>query len=509
MDTLRKRYFYKLFTNLIGLLIGFGTAAIIPRGLGPKAYGDFNFLTNFFNQITGFLDMGTSIGFYTKLSQRQREFGLVSFYIYFSLIISVLVLFFVFVSNSISIHKTLWPDQQMFFVWLAAILGFLAWFLQVFTKILDAYGLTVPTEKARILQKILGLVAILILFVFQQIKLTQFFIYQYCIVIFLLVAFIRVSEKSGFSFRQDWKLPMLQIKKYTKEFYKYSHPLFIYALIGLIVGILDRWLLQLYSGSVQQGFYSLSYNIGAICFLFTSAMTPLLMREFAVLYGKNDMQEMARLFRRYIPMLYSIAAYFSCFIAVQAEKVIYIFGGKGFKGAIMAVTIMSFYPIHQTYGQLSGSVFYATGQTGLYRNIGITMMLLGLPMTYLLIAPKNKWGLDMGAEGLAVKMIAIQFIGVNVFLYFNSRFLKLSFWKYFAHQIICVGSLLLMAFLSLNVVKYFHISSNIVINFLLNGIIYTTSVAALIYFVPSLFGLARKDIHAVFQRLSKGIRGWI
>jgi O-antigen/teichoic acid export membrane protein len=264
--------------------------------------------------------------------------------------------------------------------------------------------------------------------------------------------------------------------------------------------------LQVFSGSVQQGFYGLSYQIGAVCFLFTGAMTPLITREFSIAFAKQDLTQMAHLFRRYIPLLYGIAAYFACFIVIQAENVAYIFGGAKFQDAALPLAIMAFYPIHQTYGQLSGSVFFATGQTGLYRNIGITCMIIGLPITFFLIAPVNMMGINAGSTGLAIKMVLIQFVGVNAQLYFNSRFLKFPFWKYFVHQIVCVGSLLLLAFISLMAVDYLHISSNILINFLLNGIMYSISVAALTYFVPALFGLTRKDIRSLFQRLSKGIK---
>ena len=129
--------------------------------------------------------------------------------------------------------------------------------------------------------------------------------------------------------------------------------------------MVDRWLLQVFSGSVQQGLYGLSYQIGAICFLFTGAMTPLITREFSIAYAKQDIPHMAYLFRRYIPLLYGIAAFFSCFIAMQAENVAYIFGGAKFHDAALAIAIMSLYPIHQTYGQLGSSVFYATAQTRL------------------------------------------------------------------------------------------------------------------------------------------------
>lgn len=320
-------------------------------------------------------------------------------------------------------------------------------------------------------------------------------------------SFVWIIKKHVASLWTYWKISKDQVLAYAKEFYQYSHPLFVYALVGLIVGILDRWLLQVFSGSVQQGFYGLSYQIGAVCFLFTGAMTPLITREFSIAFAKQDLNQMAHLFRRYIPLLYGIAAYFSCFIAMQAENVAYLFGGAKFHDADLVIAIMSFYPIHQTYGQLSGSVFYATAQTGLYRNIGITFMIIGLPITYFLIAPVDMLGLNAGSAGLAIKTVLITFVAVNVQLYFNSKFLKLSFWKYLAHQLVCISCLLLLAFISLMIVDSLQISSIIVINFLLNGIIYTISVAGLTYVFPALFGLKRKDIRSFFQLLSKGIRG--
>ena len=499
-DSLKKRYLAKLFANLIGLAISVVTQAIIPRGLGPIAYGNFSFLSNFFSRVVNFLDMGTSIGFYTKLSQRQRDFGLVSFYLVFTGIVSFLLLIFVGFINVTGAYTTLLPDQKLFYIYLAAIWGILTWFVQIVNKMADAYGVTVSTEIARIIQKGLGLVLILALFFMNQLNLTHFFFYHYFILIFLALAFIWVMERNGYTLRQSWKLPLEKIKAYTKEFYNYSHPLFLLGVVVLIVSILDRWMLQMFGGSVEQGFYGLSYQIGAVCFLFTSAMTPLITREFAIAFGEKDLREMARLFRRYIPMLYAIAAYFACFIAVQADKVTFIMGGEKFQHATLAVMIMAFYPIHQTYGQLSGSVFYATGQTALYRNIGITFMLIGLPVTYFLIAPGHMLGLNAGATGLAIKMVAIQIVGVNVQLYFNARLLKLRFWRYIGHQIVSVACLLGVAVISMFVIdKGLGLHDKVILSFLLSGVFYTLMVIILGYVQPILFGLQRRDIHSLIQ----------
>jgi O-antigen/teichoic acid export membrane protein len=173
--SLRKRYSYKLLTNLIGLLIGLVTQAIIPRGLGPKAYGDFSFLSNFFSQVVGFFDMGTSIGFYTKLSQRQKDTGIITFYVGFAIIVSIALFLIVFFAGFTPFAKNLWPDQLMLFVYMAAIWGIFSWFIQILNSMIDAFGLTVPAEMTRIAQKILGLILILGLFFSNQLNLSNFF----------------------------------------------------------------------------------------------------------------------------------------------------------------------------------------------------------------------------------------------------------------------------------------------------------------------------------------------
>ena len=308
VDSLGKRYFVKLFANLIGFVISLITQSIIPRSLGPKSYGEFSYLTNVSTQIVGFFDMGTSIGFYTKISQRQKEFGLISFYITFSLIVSAIVLFLVFLSQITLFDSILWPDQAIFFVYLAAIWAILNWFLQITNYMGDAYGLTVPLEKTRIIQKIIGLIILLALFLYKRLDLTNLFFYNFIVISFLIVIILWIFEKEGHSFNQGWRLSRKAIRSYINEFYEYSKPLFFYFLVALIVGVLDRWFLQVFGGSVQQGFYGLSYQIGAVCFLFTSSIVSLIIREFSIAYTKKDLTQMANLFRRYIPHFYGIVS---------------------------------------------------------------------------------------------------------------------------------------------------------------------------------------------------------
>lgn len=284
------------------MAMGLLTAGMVPRALGPAAYGSYTFLTNFFMQVVNFLDMGTSTCFFTKLSQRQKDSGLISFYFYFVLAVFLAVLVFMLFSFYTSVYTWIWPDQAKVFIVLAAGWGLLNWLDRIFIKISDAFGLTVVGELVRMITRGLVALAVIAFFVSGWLTLSSFFGIQYGSFILLVLLLIMMLRKNKVALGQ--KITLQETRKYAAEFYTYSHPLFVYALAGLLVGILDRWLLQLFGGSVQQGFYGLSYTIGAFCFMFTSAMQPLLMREFSIAHGNADMDKMKMLFRKHIPMLY-------------------------------------------------------------------------------------------------------------------------------------------------------------------------------------------------------------
>ncbi len=503
-DSLKKRYFYKLFTNILSIPISLLSQSIIPRGLGPKYYGDYNFLLNFFTQVFGFFDMGTSICFYTKLSQRPKQTRLVPFYAYFVAIVGLTVTGLVVIAHTTKAYMKIWPGEKLFYIYLAIFLGLLTWLNQIMNQMVDAYGLTVSTEIRKIFQKLMGLGLIALLFFYHNINLLNFFLYNYILLLSLVLIFISVVRKNNYLAHYKWKLNAMEIKKYSIDFYKYSHPLFIYSIVGLVVGIFDRWLLQVFGGSIQQGFYGLSYQIAAMCFLFSSAMSPLIMREFSIAHNNKDIKLIGMIFRKHIPLLYSITAFFACFVAVNFSNITFLFGGERFKNAGPAVAIMALYPIHQTYGQLSGSLFYASDRIKLYRNIGILFMLIGLPVTYFLIAPKNLFGLNSGAKGLAIKTIVMQFLAVNVLLYFNAKFLGLSFLKYLSHQIYSLFCFIFIAFISAFVIyKIIGLSQAGILGFFLNVVLYGSIVYFFSLCSPVLFGLKKFDLNVLIAGFVK------
>tara|TARA_A100001011_G_C13736940_1_gene605835 strand:- start:74 stop:589 length:516 start_codon:yes stop_codon:yes gene_type:complete len=166
-----------------------------------------------------------------------------------------------------------------------------------------------------------------------------------------------------------------------------------------------------------------------------------------------------------------------------------------------AFVLMTFYPIQQTYGQLSNSLFYATNQTKLYRNIAVFTSLIGLLTTFILIGPKYLGGLNLGSTGLAIKKLLIQFIGVSLALYFNLKYLKLSLIKFFGHKILVVVLLSLFSFISSQSMSLIFENKTLV--FIFSGVTYTFFVLCLIYFYPRIIVRSKKELKLFLNSLIK------
>ena len=496
-DSLKKRYSFKLLSNIIIALIGIVTIAIVPKALGPVAYGQFSYLQQFFAKIIGFLDMGSSIAFFTKLSANPQRKELITFYAFYSLFILTITLVFFYFVNKLGYFDLLLPNISSEYLFLAIGFAFLTWGTQIFIKISDAYALTVSVELIKIVHKILSLGLLLYFINYLVFDLTIYFYFHYIVLLSFFIVLTYLFVKKGI-FSSQFLTLNFGFKKLVVEFVSYCSPLVIFSVAGLLVGLFDIWLLQKIGGSIQTGYYGLVYSIVAMSFLFTSAMTPIITREFSKSYAEEDIAKMRKLFFRYIPMLYAMAAYFGVFISFQSENLLAIFTDAQFKDAYLVLVIMAFYPLHQTYGQLSGSVFYATGETKLYRNIGFISMAAGLVLSFSFI-----YLLEYGAIGLALKMIIGQAIGTSIQLYFNAKFLDFKVGYFFKHQ---VGALLFFLLPAAVSTMVFSGVESSIISFFLSGVLYTIIVILSTYFIPQVFAISRAEYLQVLKRISHVIK---
>lgn len=501
---LAKRYLFKLLSNLVSVPVYIIMEALLPRALGPQLYGNYSFSTTLFLQFTGFMDMGSSTCLYNFLSRHCGRTSLVAFYIRIIIIVCLIVLLIACLGLWQPAGNLLLPDMPSWFAPLAAIWALLTWMGRVFRSTNDALGVTIPSELWRSSLAIGGAIFLILLYCFSLLNIYTLFIQQYILLAATALAFWKVTHNFWARANNKFSLivPLKAKKAYARRFFNYSHPLFIQALLSFLMLGAERWLLQWFNGSAQQGFYALSQKVGMACFLFVSAMTPLLMRELSVFWGKKDIIGMGRLINRYAPLLYAIAAYFSCFTMVEAEAMVEIFGGSEFGAAVLPVQIMALYPLHQTYGQMATSVFHASGKTRVLRDLTALECCYGMLATWILLAPGPLGGLHLGAAGLAIKTVGVQIFSVNLCLWLASRLVPFNFSRNLLHQIVCVLAFtslaLLCRHLSCNIPE---LSDHLLWRFFISGILYSGLAILTTLAAPALLGLRRKEIKEIMTRL--------
>lgn len=504
--TLARRYIFKLLANIASVPVYLVMEAILPRALGPQMYGNYSFATNVFQQFTGFLDMGTSTCFYNALSRRQREAGLIAFYLRVSaLVLGVMALAALCMQIPVA-GNLLLPDVPLWLAPLAAFWAFLTWWGRVLRSMNDAVGATVASEMTRTVTSLLAVGLLGLLFWADSLNIHTLFAQQYLMLGVTALGYWLVTRRVWQQRGEVLRLALApgQGRAYSREFFAYSHPLLVQALLSFVLLTGERWLLQWFDGSVEQGFFALSQKVSMACFLFVSAMTPLVMRELSIAWGRDDREGMGRLLTRFAPLLYVVAAYFSCFTLAEGSALVSFFGGPQFAAATLPVQIMALYPLHQAYGQLAGSVFHAANRTRVLRNMAALECVYGFGTAWFLLAPPEYFGLNMGAVGLAVKTVCVQAVTVNLYLWLASRFIPLNFWRNLGHQIWSLALLLALAFacregsLSLGLGDQDSFA-----RFLLSGLLYTCCVGALCLALPQVMGFSRQDMKEIFLRLKK------
>jgi O-antigen/teichoic acid export membrane protein len=502
-DSLKKKFSTKIISNVLTFAMSSVITILVPRSLGPSDYGNFSYINHFFNKFFGFFSLGSLLAFFTKLSQRPKEHKMIRFYIFFLLfvlVISILLLTTIYITGS---EKLLLNEIKLQVVVLAFAYSFLLYLINIVRQVNDAYGFTVMSEKFFIVQKLLSLLIVLSLYFFNALNIVFYFVHLILVLSLLLFTWIYYLDSQKIKpFAKVNRLSKVEVKKYISEYYTYSHPLFTIGAVALLLALSERWFLQYFGGSEEQGFYSFSFAITSIIFLFTGALAPLFTREFSIAWGKKDFTHMRYLYNRFIPPLIALASFFSFFVAANGEKIGILLGGRLYENAGFSIAVMSVYPIHQTYGQLCGSVFFASGKTKLMRNISVPFNILGFFLTAFLLLPDKHGGLDLGSLGLVYKMVFLQFLVVNFYLYHCSKILNVSFLESMIKQIAIIASFAGLAFL-VNIL-FEVVFDDIMLQLILSGFVYTMLAVLMIFlFSKILVSSSRSELLELFNKILK------
>jgi O-antigen/teichoic acid export membrane protein len=268
-----------------------------------------------------------------------------------------------------------------------------------------------------------------------------------------------------------------------------------YSGVGFAYEFADRWLLQNYGGSVEQAYYAVGAQFAGIALIATTSILRIFWKEIAEANHQGDHLRAGMLYKKISRLLFLVGAVIAGFLFPWAEALLQKILGSAYVGGATTLAIMFLYPVHQSMGQIGGTMLYATERTSLQVVIGIIFMIVSMGVTYLVLAPGDAVvpGLGLASEGLAIKMFAMQLIQVNIVAYIIARLWRWPFdWVYQPVSLLgCVG----LGWVAQHMVTgLFRHDLVLPLAMGLAGALYLVLTGGFVYLLPWVAGLTRDEI---------------
>jgi O-antigen/teichoic acid export membrane protein len=157
--------------------------------------------------------------------------------------------------------------------------------------------------------------------------------------------------------------------------------------------------------------------------LATISILRIFWKEIAEAHHQGNMDKMQRLYQKTTRILYFIGAFIAGALIPWSAEILDITVGDEYIDGKITFMIMLVYPVHQSMGQIGGAVLFATEKVKLQTIIGSVFMITSILVAYFVLAPSDAVipGFNLASEGLAWKMVVLQFIQVNILAYVIAR----------------------------------------------------------------------------------------
>lgn len=491
---------------------------LVARGLGPADYGNLAYLLGSFWAIRALLDMGSSSAFFTFIAQRGRGrgyyvvyFSWLAFQFLFSVVLVALIL-------PSAVVEGFWLGQDRELILLALLATFLqnqVW--QTMVQMHEAERKTVRIQVAglSIILAHLVLVALMLLGQWLSILAVLWAIVgEYFIAAAWLSVTLRHSGATTAPPGADDGSTGENLESVIRAYVGYCRPMAVIAVFAFCYEMADRWFLQRYGGATQQGFYQVAAQLSTVSLLAASSILNIFWKEIAEANDRGAHERVAGLYLKTTQSLVFLASVVSCFLVPWAEPLVAALLGSAYHSAWPVLLIMLFYPIHQAVGQINGTLFMATGRNSVYMKISVTGLVLSIPVSYALIAPASEsgWGgLELGALGLALKIMGLNFLFVNVQSWVISRYYGIPFqWR---NQLGAIAILLAIGYACqlsadqlLGLIGHsIEVPARVemLMGMIVGGLVYLAGVFVVLTRLPGLAGMERGEVAGVLAKMRR------
>ena len=500
--SISSRFAVSVLANLLRGGLVFVTTIIIARVLGPEVYGDYAFLLGSFVATMSLLNMGSSNAFQTFISQKERGKLFVLSYAGWQLLQILLMLLVIGIILPEEWLSQIWMGHDRGLVFLAVASVFMqrqAW--QTMIQIGESNRLTYRVQVLNVSIAAVHFVLVIGFWIGEMLSIRLVFglvLVEY--VVFLIVAcnVLSVFKLEGEPFNG---------RSVLREYLKYCSPLILYSIVGFSYGFADRWMLQNFGGSKQQGLYEAGFRFGMVSLLITTSLLNIFWKEIAEAKEKGNLELMQKLYRKASRFLFWLGAVLSGFLIPWREEILRLMLGPSYAEGSLVLAVMLLFSAFGSLAQINGSMLLASGKTKTHFAIGSVFMGVSIPCSYFILASKDAYlpGLQWGSLGLAIKMLVFIIFHANAVSWWISRD---HGWKFdWTYQVVALGGALASGWLSFELVKTHNfISDNLLFKGGLTLLLYCGFMGMMIWQMPWVAGTSRQDIKNYASKLVKLLR---
>ncbi len=389
--------------------------------------GRYFFIMLTFLSLLTFIDLNASNAFYTFISKKKQSPKFVSIYLLWTLS-QVLILFF-FLNFLIPDHllAKLWIGESKSII----LLGMLASFMQgrfwsVGSQMAEASRNTLKLQYISVFFSLVHFVIVLGLWLYG--KATLHYLFIAIILEWLIAGVIACRLYSCDKLCEYESIPSILVK------YKiYCFPLILLSILNFTHSFSEKWMLQNWGGSSEQGYYGVAMRISSITLLVTNSIFNIFWKEITVLYDQKNFVSLIKNIEKTIKYLFVFSSLLVAFIYPYTDLLIYYALGPEYLQGSLTFKVLLFYPITQALTHITSSFFFATEDTKTYSIIGSLFVSLSIVVNYFALAPSNFFipGLNLGSFGLSLSLLLLNIILFNYSLYYIFKKLNSAYnWKF-------------------------------------------------------------------------------
>lgn len=410
------RFKFSVIGNVLRAGITLLTSLFLANVLGPDEFGRLSFVIASFLAVAQIIDLGTSNALITFLSKDKNFKD--HYKIYFSWLFIQLIF-------GIFIFLILLPKDYLDLIWqgnskLTIILGFIAILFQqnVWNSVARICESNKETKKLQIANVSMASLHLLLLFIFYSLNFLSVELVLVLISIEILIISIFLLIKINYLIVPG----EYTLSDFINNYKSYCLPLIPFTIISVICTFADSWIITKYSGYEQQAFFGVAMQLSVVSLIAAKSIINIAWNEFSELSFKKEKKKLEELYNNSIFYLYSGSLLISSLLLPWSKEIVNILLGPEYISSFLIFSVFLLYPIDQVRGQITGTFLLAVEDTKATSLFGIVGGLSNLLFAFILAGP-GFWifpNLGLGALGIALKLVLLQFILVNITMIYIS-----------------------------------------------------------------------------------------